>query len=61
MAGLEKGVPSLFVDVKGLYTDAGKMAVVGEVVEDIVQKLEKDTLHDDGMLPRVFPPLDPSG
>lgn len=48
MAGLEKGVPSLFVDVKGLYTDAGKMALVGEVVEEIVQKLEQGSLHDDG-------------
>lgn len=48
VTGLEKGIPSLFVDVKGLYTDAGKMAVVGEVVEEIVQKLEQDKLHGDG-------------
>lgn len=48
VTGFEKGIPSLFVDVKGLYTDAGKMAVVGEVVEEIVQDLESDKLHDDG-------------
>lgn len=41
-------MPSLFVDVKGLYTDAGKMAVVGEVVQDIVSKLEQEELHKDG-------------
>lgn len=48
IAGLEKGVPSLFVDVKGLYTDGDKMKTVGEIVEDIVSQLEKESLHDDG-------------
>ncbi|WWC63187.1 uncharacterized protein I303_105787 [Kwoniella dejecticola CBS 10117] len=46
--GLERGVPSLFVDVKGVYTDSEKMKVVGEIVEEIVAKLEKDaSLTDD--------------
>ncbi|WWC71667.1 uncharacterized protein I206_105625 [Kwoniella pini CBS 10737] len=46
--GLERGVPSLFVDVKGVYTDSTKMKVVGEIVEEIVSKLEKDaSLSDD--------------
>jgi hypothetical protein len=49
IAGLEKGVPSLFVDVKGLYRDASKMAAVGEIVEELVVDLEKEKLHDDGM------------
>lgn len=48
IAGLEKGVPSLFVDVKGLYSDVAKMALVGEVMEDIVKQLEQEKLHDDG-------------
>lgn len=47
--GLERGVPSLFVDVKGVYTDAAKMTVVGEVMEEIVAKLEGEhSLHGDG-------------
>jgi hypothetical protein len=41
-------VPSLFVDVKGLYRDASKMAIVGEIVEELVVDLEKEKLHDDG-------------
>ncbi|KAK8854865.1 hypothetical protein IAR55_003604 [Kwoniella newhampshirensis] len=40
--GLERGVPSLFVDVKSVYSDASKMTAVGEIVEEIVSKLEKD-------------------
>lgn len=47
--GLERGVPSLFVDIKGLYTDAEKMAAVGEIMEGIVAKLEAEhSLHGDG-------------
>ena len=41
-------MPSLFVDVKGLYRDASKMAAVGEIVEELVADLEKEKLHDDG-------------
>lgn len=48
--GLERGVPSLFVDVKSIYSDQEKMVIVGEIVEGIIQKLEKDsTLSSDGM------------
>lgn len=47
--GLERGVPSLFVDIKSIYSDQQKMTAVGEIVEDIIQKLEKDsTLSNDG-------------
>lgn len=47
--GLERGVPSLFVDIKGIYRDGAKMSIVGEVVEDIVSKLRADaSLHGDG-------------
>ena len=47
--GLEKGVPSLFVDVKGVYADSAKMAAVGEIVEEIISSLENETsLHGDG-------------
>lgn len=46
---LEKGIPSLFVDVKSLYRDAEKMAAVGEIVEEIVETLQKESsLHEDG-------------
>ena len=52
IAGLERGVPSLFVDVKGVYTDAEKLAIVGEILEETVSKLEEDvSLHGDGKLP----------
>jgi HEAT repeat protein len=51
VAGLERGVPSLFVDIKSLYENSDKMAVVGELVEDVVTKLEAETsLHGDGTL-----------
>ena len=46
---LEKGIPSLFVDVKSLYRDAEKMRVVGEVVEGLIADLEGDaSLRGDG-------------
>ncbi|KIR73584.1 peptide alpha-N-acetyltransferase [Cryptococcus deuterogattii CA1014] len=49
--GLERGVPSLFVDIKSIYSDQQKMTAVGEIVEDIIQKLEKDsTLSNDGTI-----------
>jgi hypothetical protein len=49
VSGLERGVPSLFVDVKGVYIDAERMRMVGEIVEEIIFQLEKDSsLHDDG-------------
>lgn len=54
VAGLERGVPSLFVDIKSLYQNGDKMAVVGEIVEDVVTKLEAETsLHGDGALPHL--------
>ncbi|BEI81931.1 hypothetical protein CcaverHIS002_0210910 [Cutaneotrichosporon cavernicola] len=50
--GLERGVPSLFVDVKGLYTDAAKMATVGELTEEIVRELQAEhSLHSDDTVP----------
>jgi hypothetical protein len=49
ITGLERGVPSLFVDVKPLYSDAEKMVVVGEIIEEVVTKLEAESgLHGDG-------------
>jgi hypothetical protein len=48
--GLEKGIPSLFVDVKSLYADKEKMAAVGGIIEEVIEALQKDSsLHDDGM------------
>lgn len=38
------------MDVKSIYSDQEKMVIVGEIVEGIIQKLEKDsTLSNDGM------------
>ena len=48
-------MPSLFVDVKGLYRDASKMAAVGEIVEELVVDLEKEKLHDDGESTSPYP------
>jgi len=39
----------LFVDVKGVYVEASKMEIVGEILEETITSLEKDaSLHDDG-------------
>jgi peptide alpha-N-acetyltransferase len=47
--GLERGVPSLFVDVKGVYRDSARMAIVGEVIQEITEKLKAETsLHGNG-------------
>jgi len=50
VVGLEKGLPSLFVDVKGIYTSSPeKMAIIGEMLEEIISQLQRDNgLHDDG-------------
>jgi peptide alpha-N-acetyltransferase len=54
VSGLERGVPSLFVDVKGVYTNANRMAIVGEIMQELISDLEKDTsLHSDGELPAI--------
>ncbi|KDQ60157.1 hypothetical protein JAAARDRAFT_174177 [Jaapia argillacea MUCL 33604] len=38
-SGLEKGVPSLFVDIKSLYQDSQKLQVVQDFVEDMRHNL----------------------
>lgn len=46
--GLERGVPSLFVDVKGVYRDSAKMAAIGTLMTDIIAKVKAgESLHDD--------------
>ncbi|WVN90218.1 uncharacterized protein L203_105454 [Cryptococcus depauperatus CBS 7841] len=51
--GLERGVPSLFVDIKSVYVDQEKMRIVGNIVEDLVARLEKDATlaKDDTIAP----------
>lgn len=50
--GLERGVPSLFVDVKGVYRDTAKLLAVGEIMDEIISKLESETsLHGDDTIP----------
>lgn len=41
-AGLEKGIPSLFVDLKGLYKDQNKLRVIEGILEDMKAKLEAE-------------------
>ncbi|CAE6415873.1 unnamed protein product [Rhizoctonia solani] len=41
-AGLQRGIPSLFVDIKSLYKNDEKRAVVEEIVEEILAKLKPD-------------------
>jgi hypothetical protein len=41
-AGLEKGIPSLFVDLKGLYKDQEKLRVIESILEEMKQKLEAE-------------------
>jgi hypothetical protein len=37
---LSKGVPSIFADVKALYSDPSKRAIIGELVESYRRSLE---------------------
>ncbi|KAH8998080.1 NMDA receptor-regulated protein 1-domain-containing protein [Lactarius akahatsu] len=47
LQGLNKGIPSLFVDLKPLYHDNQKLAVVEELVEGYRQVLEEGRLPDE--------------
>ncbi|KAG8761893.1 hypothetical protein FRC11_012500 [Ceratobasidium sp. 423] len=40
--GLQRGIPSLFVDVKSLYKDDEKRAIVEEIVESFLAKLKPE-------------------
>ena len=51
--GLEKGIPSLFSDVKNLYTDKLKLQSIEEIVEDI-----RSNVSPKDQVPSVSP--DPS-
>ncbi|KAI9511423.1 NMDA receptor-regulated protein 1-domain-containing protein [Russula earlei] len=45
-SGLQKGIPSLFVDMKSLYQDTRKRVIVEELVDGYRQSLEKNCLPD---------------
>ncbi len=47
LQGLNKGIPSLFVDLKPLYHDIQKLAIVEELVEGYRQVLEEGRLPDE--------------
>jgi hypothetical protein len=47
LQGLNKGIPSLFVDLKPLYHDIQKRAIVEELVEGYRQVLEEGRLPDE--------------
>lgn len=44
--GLQKGIPSLFVDVKPLYQDTQKRAIIEELVDGYRRSLEEGCLPD---------------
>jgi hypothetical protein len=46
LRGLKKGIPSLFVDVKPLYQDIRKRAIVEELVDGYRRTLEENCLPD---------------
>jgi len=41
LSALSKGVPSLFADIKALYSDTTKQRMIGEIVESFRETLEK--------------------
>ncbi|KAF8067854.1 NMDA receptor-regulated protein 1-domain-containing protein [Lyophyllum atratum] len=43
LSGLTKGVPSLFVDIKALYTDDSKRQIVEEIVEAVRAEFSPDS------------------
>lgn len=47
LQGLNKGIPSLFVDLKPLYHDIQKRAIIEELVEGYRQVLEEGRFPDD--------------
>mmetsp|Transcript_31747 Transcript_31747/g.90154 ORF Transcript_31747/g.90154 Transcript_31747/m.90154 type:complete len:895 (+) Transcript_31747:199-2883(+) len=48
---LAKGIPSLFSDLKGLYTDSAKMAALQELFEGLEQRLEAGSEDIPGLKP----------
>ena len=47
MRGLKKGIPSLFVDLKPLYQDTQKRAILEELVDDYRRALEEGCLPNE--------------
>lgn len=47
MRGLKKGIPSLFVDLKSLYQDTQKRAILEELVDGYRQALEEGCLPNE--------------
>jgi peptide alpha-N-acetyltransferase len=47
MRGLKKGIPSLFVDLKPLYQDTQKRAIIEELVDGYQRSLEEGCLPDE--------------
>lgn len=47
LRGLKKGIPSLFVDLKSLYQDTQKRAIIEELVDGYRRSLEEGHLPDE--------------
>ncbi|GBE89082.1 N-terminal acetyltransferase A complex subunit nat1 [Sparassis crispa] len=54
VSGLEKGIPSLFSDVKALYADPSKQQVIEEVVEAQREKLAAEPASDAASEPTTY-------
>jgi hypothetical protein len=52
-AGLERGVPSLFSDLKALYSDSEKRRAIGEIAQEFLSNLEStgNLTGSSGMFP----------
>ncbi|KAF5352217.1 hypothetical protein D9758_009235 [Tetrapyrgos nigripes] len=46
-SGLTKGIPSLFVDIKSLYSDQSKLQAIQDIVEDIRKEAETQSQTSD--------------
>ncbi len=61
-SALEKGIPSLFADIKALYTDTSKREIIQTIVETLREKLippepqSTSTTPDDEPLSEAEPP-----
>ena len=48
LKGLTRGIPSLFSDIKSLYADVEKKAIIQEVMEGFREQYQKQEKSDDG-------------
>lgn len=59
LAGFQKGIPSIFSDIKSLYKDSSKERIVGEVAEELKSSVSPESTtngsaDDDSSSPKVW-------